>query len=96
MATDFAYDVGKKSTTYQNDRLAEEKLNSTAFGRLGFFLESKNSNRKYESRKILGFVRKNGKNCFFFNFLNFFYPIIILNFCYFLGFFIFLGFLSIF
>ena len=60
MAIDFAYDVEKKCTTYQNDRLAEEKRNSTAFDRLGFFLESQNSKGRYENRKILGFPRKNG------------------------------------
>ena len=61
MATDFVYEVEEKRTTYQNDHLAEEKRNSTASGRLGFFLESQNSNRKYESRKILGFARKKWK-----------------------------------
>jgi hypothetical protein len=61
MALTFAYDVGKKCITYQNDRHKISNLTSTAFGHFGFFLDLQNSKGKYESRKILGFARKNGK-----------------------------------
>jgi hypothetical protein len=55
-------DSEKKCVIYEN--VSTEKVTSDFNGRRPFaqILASQNSKGKYESRKILGFVRKNEKN----------------------------------
>jgi hypothetical protein len=81
----FCVQTRKKIIIYE--KLSTQKFTSD-FNGLAQFLVSQNSKGKYESRKILDFVRKNEKNYFskFLNFLYcFFYFLIILKFLYYFG-----------
>jgi hypothetical protein len=63
-ALTFAYGL-KKSIIYE--KLSTQNFTSDFSSRKPFaqFLVSQNSKGKYESRKILDFVRKNEEKCFF-------------------------------
>jgi hypothetical protein len=65
-AITFAYGL-KKRIIYE--KLSTQKKTLQPFAQ---FLVSQNSKGKYESRKILDFVRKNEKKCFFFDFFIYF------------------------
>jgi hypothetical protein len=84
MAITFAYGLGKKRIIYQ--KLSTQNFTSDFNSRRPFaqILLSPNSKGKYESRKILVFVRNNEKKYFFFGFFHFFccffYFLVILKF----------------
>jgi hypothetical protein len=87
MTITFAYGL-EKSAIYE--KLYMEKATSSDFNSRRPFAQiqaSQNSKGKYESRKILDFVKKIQKIGFFYlNFFYcFFYFIIILNFLYYFG-----------
>jgi hypothetical protein len=65
MAITFAYGLQKKCIIYE--KLSTQNFTSDLNGLWPFaqFLVSQNSKGKYESRKILDFVRKMRKNDFF-------------------------------